>query len=203
MKKKNVVINYCNLLLGIILLFLILTNIELNSTIANFIFPIFVLFLGLFSYKKNTVKQKEKLLFYLPSFVGGFGFYIVIIFFFFISIFGSLFWISEETNKIRIQRCYSPNKIEYCDVYHYPVGAYSGGSGRVSVFLVNKFFPVVRKEVFYEPKAHVWIEDKEDIPYEYFVWENNDNIKIHNSNIINIRGITFYPVTMIKAIRSK
>ena len=68
---------------------------------------------------------------------------------------------------------------------------------------MNKFFPIVRKEVFYEPKAHVWIEGKEGIPYEYFVWEDNDSIKIYKSNIVNIRGIIFYPVAMIKAVRSK
>ena len=203
MKEKSIVINYCNLLLGIILLFLILTNVELNSTIANFIFPLFVLLFGFLSYKKITTKQKGKLLFYLPSFIGGFGFYIVIILFFLINFLGSLFWLNEEINKEKIQRCYSPNKIEYCDAYHYPVGAYSGGSGHVCVFLVNKFFPIVRKEVFYEPKAHVWIEGKEDIPYEYFVWEDNDSIKIYKSNIVNVRGIIFYPVAMIKAVRSK
>ena len=110
MKEKSIVINYCNLLLGIILLFLILTNVELNSTIANFIFPLFVLLFGFLSYKKITTKQKGKLLFYLPSFIGGFGFYIVIILFFLINFLGSLFWINEEINKERIQRCYSPNR---------------------------------------------------------------------------------------------
>ena len=203
MKEKSIVINYCNLLLGIILLFLILTNVELNSTIANFIFPLFVLLFGFLSYKKITTKQKGKLLFYLPSFIGGFGFYIVIILFFLINFLGSLFWINEEINKERIQRCYSPNKIEYCDAYHYPVGAYSGGSGHVCVFLVNKFFPIVRKEVFYEPTAHVWIEGKEDIPYEYFVWEDKDSIKIYKSNIVNVRGIIFYPVAMIKSFADR
>ena len=99
MKEKSIVINYCNLLLGIILLFLILTNVELNSTIANFIFPLFVLLFGFLSYKKITTKQKGKLLFYLPSFIGGFGFYIVIILFFLINFLGSLFWLNEEINK--------------------------------------------------------------------------------------------------------
>ena len=182
-------------------MFLILTDIELNSTVANFIFPMLVVIFGFFSYKKITNRQKGKILFYLPSFVAGVGFYIVIAFMLLFAFLGCLFWFREETGKVRIQRCYSPNKIEYCDVYHYPVGAYSGGSGRVRVFLVNKFFPVIRKEVFYEPKSHIWLEDKDDIPYEYFVWEDNDNIKIYNSKIVNVRGVIFYPASMIQAVR--
>ena len=56
-------------------------------------------------------------------------------------------------------------------------------------------------ETYYIPD--MFFEGKEDIPYEYFVWEDNDSIKIYKSNIVNVRGIIFYPVAMIKAVRSK
>ena len=164
MCKKNFIVNCFNLASGIILLFLLLTDIEFNSTAANFIFPLLVLISGFFSYLKITKNQKGKILFYLPSFAAGFGFYIVVAFLIIFNFSGCFFRLREETGKVRIQRCYSPDKIEYCDAYHYPVGAYSGGTGRVRIFLVNKYFPIVRKEVFYEPNAHVLLEDEDDIP---------------------------------------
>lgn len=202
MGKNNLAADFANLLLGMLLLFLVLTDMEFNSTAANFVFPLFVLIFAFFSYKKITGRRKGTALFYIPSFVGGFGFYAVIIFMFLIDFLGSFFWICEEANKARIQRSCSPDKTEYCDVYHYPVGAYSGGTGRVRVFLVNKFFPIVRREVFYENKAHVSLED-DDIPYEYLAWEDDDNIRLADGKIVNVRGIIFYPMAIIKAVWSR
>lgn len=205
MRKKNVLINCINLIFGISLLFLLLTDIELNSTIANFAFPMCILGFGFFSYKKFTDKQKGKIFFYLPSFIGGFGFYgillLMLLLLFPLSFLGGIFWLTEECAKERIQRIYSPNKIEYCDVYHYPVGAYSGGTGRVRVFLVNKACPIIRREVFYEGTAYICIEDEHDIPYEYCVWKDADNIIIFphgNSIVVNVRGIVFLPAAVIK-----
>ena len=197
--KKSSIINCINLLLGIFLAFLLLTDIELNSTLANFLFPVFVLIFACVSYKKIMEKQKGKILFYLPSFICGFGFCVVIILFLLLNLLGSFFWFSEETHKSRIQKTYSPNKIEYCEVYHYPVGAYSGGTGRDRIFLVNKFFPVLRKEVFYESKSYVWIEDENDIPYDYFSWKDSETIVVGDEEI-DVYEIEFYPAEIIKNI---
>lgn len=204
--RKSIVINYTNLVLGVFLLFLLLTNVELNSTVANFLFPLVVLVFGKISYRKITEPQKRKILFYLPSFVGSICFYAVTILICVFCFVGSVFWVSEEMNKTRIQHCYSPNKIEYCDVYHYPVGAYAGGSGRLRIFLVNKYFPIIRKEVYYESKSY--LEITKDTESEYYTseydiveWEDNNNIKV--GSVINIREISFYPYEIVKYLITK
>ncbi len=207
MRKSNFVVNIINLILGSILLFLISTDIELNSTVANLIFPMIVLIVGIISYRKITDPKRGKIFFYLPSFIGGVGFYIIVSFVFLINFIGCFYMISEEINKVKIQRCYSPNQMEYCDVYHYPVGAYSGGTGRVRVFLLNKYFPIIRQEIFYERTAHILIEDeKNDIPYNYCVWKDTNNIEIYpqgHSTLINVRRITFYPIEILKYLKQK
>ena len=211
MKKleKNIIINFINLFLGLFLFFLFFTNFELNSTIANLLFPMCVFVLGKTSYRKLTKPQKRKILFYLPSYILAIGFYVVKILIGLVFFMGTIFWISEETNKTRIQRCYSPNKTEYCDVYHYPVGAYSGGTGRLRVFLVNKFFPILRKEVYYEGKSHVFVvEDPESEYYtsefDIIEWKDKDNITIFSvENIVNVRKLSFFPYEIIKILCSK
>lgn len=210
MRKTTITtINCINLALGLILLFLLLTDLELNSTIANYLFPIFVLIAGIVSYviiKKGYEKKERKklFLFYLPSFIGVIFFCLsVICFLLFHSFLATMFMIDEEMNKVRIQRSYSPNKTEYCDVYHYPVGAYARGSGRVRVFLVNKYFPFIKKKVLYVKTVDISLDENKKT-YEYLEWKDPDTIVIepnkYEDSSVNIRGICFYPVDFISAV---
>ena len=200
MMNKSIIINCINLFLGIFLFFLFLTNVELNSTIANLLFPMCVLVFGKISYKKSANRQKGKIFFYLPSFIGAIGFYAVKLIICLVFFTSTIFWISEETNKTRIQHSYSPNNMEYCDVYHYPVGAYSGGTGRLRVFLVNRFFPIIRKEIYYESKSYTVVTDNPESEYyenEFHIieWKDKDSIRIFPKGkeiIKNVRKISFF-----------
>lgn len=214
MKKleKNMIINFINLFLGLFLFFLFFTNFELNSTIANLLFPMCVLVFGKISFRKLTKPQKSKILFYLPSYILPIGFYVVKILIGLVFFMSTMFWISEEQNKTRIQRSYSPNKIEYCDVYHYPVGAYSSGAGRLRVFFVNRIFPFVRKELYYESSSHIYIEVTENTEsyytngFDMIEWKDKDNITIFSVGkdyTVNVRKISFFPYEIIKNLNSK
>lgn len=187
--KKNMVLNLVNLFLGIVLAFLLSTNIEFNSTILNLTFPFLVLITGRLCYKKFTSYVKGKILFYLPSFIFGYGFYIAGILIILMNLLGVMFWFSEEMNKEEIQRCWSPNQTEYCEVYHYSVGAYSGGSGRIRVLVINKYFPLIRKEVYYEGKARIFLEEG-DSSFEYVEWKDENTIIISDEEI-DVHNIEF------------
>ncbi|MCR5289504.1 MAG: hypothetical protein K6E51_05890 [Treponema sp.] len=161
-------------------------------------FPFLVLVAAHLSCKRFTPKTKGRLFFYLPSFLCGYGFYILGCILVLLSFMGAFFWFSEESHKVKIQTCYSPNKIEYCEAYHYPVGAYSGGSGRLRVYVINKFVSFLRKEVFYEPKSYIWIEDDtsdEDTSFKYVTWDTNSTIQIYpagQSITINVHSVELY-----------
>ncbi len=196
--NKNMTLNFINLFLGAVLAFLLSTNIEFNSTVLNSVFPFFVLLSGSLCYKKITSRTKGKLLFYLPSFIFGYGFYIAVILVMLLNFTGAAFWFNEEINKEKIQKCRSSNQTEYCEVYHYPVGAYSGGSGRVRVFVINKYFSLIRKEVYYENKAYIFPEDN-DTSFEYAEWKDEDTIIIWDKEI-NVHDIEVYKgVVLISA----
>ena len=203
--KTTVRINKINILLGLFLWFLMLTDLEWNSVIANMVFPLVVFLTALFSYRAATKdadkkKKRRSFWFYVPSFSGAVLYYLFIIVFVFYGFLGCLFWFTEQTHKIKLHRCYSPDRTLYCDMYFYPVGAYSGGTGRVEVYLIPTVFPVLRKDIWYEHKSYI---DPEDTSCVYIRWKDNDTVQMYplgQSEIIKVKGITFYPYELVHSL---
>lgn len=194
--KKFYIILSGNIFLGLLIFLFLTTNLEWNNKIANILFPFIVFAFSFFTikYAKSHFEkpQKHKIIWssILSFLVSGlyFLYYILCItvgFLFF------LFSMSEEHNKVLIQRASSPNNVRYCETYFYPVGAYSGGTGRIRIYCINKFFPLVRKEVYYEPTAHFAYEE-EELPFNFVSWKDNKKILIYQTKEISVCEVVFY-----------
>lgn len=202
---------FFNLFFGFIILLFLITNLEWNSKIANVIFPFIVFSFSIFSIKyakKHFEKhQKRKILFssFISFFVSGiyFVYYIICLtigFLFF------LFSISEEQDKILIQRTFSPDKVYLCETYFYPVGAYASGNGKIRTYSINKFFPIVRKEVYYEYGTHLCFDENDRLSIDFVLWKDNNLILINKYNEIieiNISQIDFYITNFFRYVFSK
>ena len=187
---------FTNVSLGIIIFVFWTSNLEWNNKIANIFFPFIVFIFSIFTIKYSKKhfekKQKHKMTYssILSFIVSGFYF----LYYAFCLTFGFLFFlfsISEEQDKVLIQRISSPNEIRYCETFFYPVGAYSGGTGRIKTYCINKFFPLVRKEVYTESKSYFPYGDV-TLPYNFVIWEDDKTILVYDSLKIDVSKTQFY-----------
>lgn len=165
-----------NLILGILLWFGMFSNYELEYTQGNTLFPIIVGVLGLISlvYSKLKFSGSHSRLFFIPSISGG-TFFLLLRQIMLLPPFmlATMFWQNEQEISSVIQTVYSPNKTRVAEVHFFPVGAYSGGNGRIRVYVKNKWLPLVRREVLYLRVSHA-DEDTES----YLYWVDNRTLFI-------------------------
>jgi len=176
-----------NLILGIALWFGSFTDVSLRGTIPDILFPPFVTVLALITLGALPAEKKKLgVLAYIPSFSGGclyllMGFIMIVPPFTLAFLFGA----SEIADEVRIQQVASPNNLEFADVYFRPVGAYTGGSGRIYIRVVNKFLPFIERDV-YTAKTYTVDEKTTD----YVKWLDNITLYISDTDQqINIGGV--------------
>ena len=191
-----------NLFLGVLLSFFLITNVEWNSIFANIIFPIiaFIIAKKSCSYSKRKFEKNERRkisLACIPSFFISILYFIYYLFFLTIGLLSLMFSISEEQNKIKIQSVHSPNKNYYCEVFFSPVGAYASGTGKLNVYCINTYFPLVRKHIYVENPSYFPIDDV-NLPYEFIQWKNNKIICIAKEAEIDVSKIEVYLYIIIK-----
>ena len=172
--------SFTNLLLGLFLWFLLSSDFCWNNVWMDVLFAPVVGILGWRSYSKfkEGLSQKQKRihrLYFLPSILGGIPYLIVL----FVAIFSPLllataFWVSEEMDKTKIQEVASPDGNKIVEVYFLPVGAYSGGNGRIEVFLKYKWIPFVKRDIFY-----LRVSRADENSRNYVSWV--DDTKLHIS----------------------
>lgn len=191
-----------NLFLGVLLMFFLITNVEWNSILANIIFPIFVFIVAIksCSYAKREFEKNEKqkiTIACIPSFFISILYFMYYLFFLTIGLLSLMFSISEEQHKIKIQSVHSPNKNYYCEVFFSPVGAYAAGTGKLNIYCINTYFPLVRKHVYIEAPSYFPIYEV-NLPYEFIQWKNNKIICIEKQSEIDVSKIEVYLYIIIK-----
>lgn len=197
-----------NLLLGVALWFGSFTDISLRGTIPDILFPPFVAVLALISLGIiPTEKKKFGMLANIPS-VGGGCLYMLMAFIMLAPPFtlAFLFDASEIAGEVRIQQIASPNNINFAEVYFRPVGAYTGGNGRIYIRVVNKYIPVIERDI-YAGKTHTADEKTTN----YVQWLDKNTLYIAETgermSIGNIKSelpsIAFVPIMVAGFIQGQ
>ena len=84
-----------------------------------------------------------------------------------------LFRIDEIKSEVRIQQISSPDNKQIADVYFRPVGAYSGGNGRIYVKVSNKLLPFLERDILY-----LRVSRADENTKNYLEWIDNDTLHI-------------------------
>jgi hypothetical protein len=177
--QKWKVILGVNFALGFLLWFGFFTDYSWAGTIPDILFPPIVAVVGFISLlaARNARSKSKRLasrLSCLPSLIGG-GLYVVlaIILIFPPFTLGLLFAIDELANERLIQQDVSPDGSKVAEVYFRPVGAYSGGNGRIYVRVKYRLLPFVERDVYYLRISHA-----DENTTNYLSWQGNDTIHI-------------------------
>jgi len=114
----------------------------------------------------------------LPSIIGGIPYLILII----LAIvppflLATLFWLDEQSNATLIQKAESPNGAKTVEVYFRPVGAYSGGNGRIEVHLKYTWLPFVKRDIYFVRVTHA-----DENTHDYLSWVDNETLDIPEKN---------------------
>ena len=168
-----------NLLLGIAFWFGFLSDLSLRGTLSDILFPPFILTFAIITLGTlPTEKRKLGRLAYIPSCSGGclsllMGLIMLIPPFTLAFLFG----VSEIKGEVRIQQIASPNNIDFAEVYFRPVGAYTGGSGRIYVRVVNRYMPFIERDI-YAGKTHTADEKTTN----YVRWLDNNTLYVSETD---------------------
>ncbi len=177
--KTGRILLISNIALGRILWFGLCSDYSWNNAWVNVIFPPIVGLIGLVSFFKNrrNLTQKRKrlqTLSYLPSILGGIP-YLVLVVVAIIPPFllATFFWFDEQASATLIQKAESPNETRIAEVYFLPVGAYSGGNGRIEVHLKHKWLPFVKRDVYFARVSHA-----DENTHDYLSWVDDETLYI-------------------------
>jgi hypothetical protein len=89
----------------------------------------------------------------------------------------TMFWTDEQQNATLIQRAPSPDRGQVAEVYFFPVGAYSAGSGRIEVYLKYTGLPWIRREIYNLPVSYA---NKDT--HDYLKWTDSDTLYIREKD---------------------
>ncbi len=163
-----------NLLAGLVLWFLYLTDYSLVGSIADYVFPIVVGIVALGSLLIAWMARRPKwnLLALVPSLVGG-GLAVVLMLLLMLSVLGFLFMADEVLNERLIQTVQSPDRERTALVYFRGVGAYDAGNGRVLVRIRERGLPLLERDVYYEEQSYA-----DSGTRQYVRWVDRDTLTI-------------------------
>ncbi len=177
-----------NLFLGMLLWFAYFTDYSLPGTVIDFLFPPAVAIVSLISLLaagKNTPTKGKRLvsrLSCIPSLIGGCSYTIISILAIPVFMLGFFFAMDELSNETLIQRIASPDGSRIAEVYFRPVGAYSGGNGRISIRVKYRLFPFVERDVYHVGRSYA-----NESTTDYLSWVDNDTLfiseKQHNLSL--------------------
>jgi hypothetical protein len=180
-----------NLTLGAFFWFLDSTDYSLAGTIPDLVFPLCIGFVALISWRKMKIaptptKRRLSRLACLPSLAGA-GLYVLVGIVSVIPPFflGTLFALSELGTETCIQQATSPDGTQTVEVYFRPVGAYSGGNGRIYIRVKDNRLPILERDIFY-----LRVSDATEETSDYLRWVRNDTLYISELN----REVTIEPV---------
>jgi hypothetical protein len=181
MKRKLI---YINIILGVVLWFGYCTDYSLPGTIPDIISPIIVAVVGLISFMIFISDKGFSVIGItssLISLIGGGLFVLLII----VSLIFP-FWLWEVAGEVQVQEVESPNGLSVATVYFRPVGAYTGGNGRIFIRVKYRWFPLVERDVY----AAKTFEEPNN--YDFIEWLDNTTILAKEKNeIVKIGVIKF------------
>jgi hypothetical protein len=180
-----------DLLLGLLLWFGGFTDYSWAGTVADIAYPFVVVVSGLFSLVavvkvSGWGRRLLALLSCVPSLFGGCA-SIILAAILFLPPFtlGTVFMIDEITGEKLIQRAVSADGWRVAEVYFRPVGAYSGGNGRVYIRVKHRLFPLVERDVYYVEVSHA-----DESTSDYLHWKDSDTLYIYEEQReVNVEGI--------------
>lgn len=167
-----------NLILGLCLWFLYCTDYSLAGTVADIVFPPAVAGVALVSMamvkRRRIFPRLFVTLAHLPSIIGG-GLYVLAGFMLLVPPFtlAGLFTLSEVGGETLIDQAVSPDGAQVASVYFRPVGAYSGGSGRIFVRVSPRLLPLIERDVYY-----LRVSSADENTIDYLKWVDNQTIYI-------------------------
>ncbi|MCL6560210.1 MAG: hypothetical protein K6U74_15735 [Firmicutes bacterium] len=168
-----------NLALGLFLWFGYCTDYSWAGIIPDYCYPVLVASVALVSWllRDRHVDERSRhryKLFLMPSLVGGgaalFSALIAVLPPFTL---GFVFALEEVKAEKLIQTVPSPNGAKIADVYFRPVGAYTGGNGRIFVRVRYRRLPFIERDLYYFGRSYA----NEDT-HDYLCWKNNSRILI-------------------------
>ncbi len=186
-----------NLLLGVMIWLFHLTSYSLAGRVGRAIATILPLLASLFAgysiSRLATIKVDGRLklrtlprtlswlLACLPSFVqGGLRILLIVIIILFPPFWlGLMFAVGEQAGLTLIQNLDSPDGTKTARVYFAPVGPYSGGNGRVSVYVRDRNFPFIEQNVYYMSASYYANENTTD----YVSWVDNHSIYVAENDV--------------------
>lgn len=188
-----------NPFLALVLWFLLLTDVEWNGWPMNILFPPLVFAVALRSRPLlRNGAWKRAFLACFPSLLGDALYIAFGVFCCTIGFMATLFSFSEERHKTLWQSELLPGGTVRAEAYFYPVGAYLNGLGRERIFLVNKYFPLFRREVFYDYAVY---SSPKDID-RTFRWKDDDTLLLLGSvddGELDVGHIAVYPAWVLRA----
>ncbi len=178
-RSKNSILLVVNIILGLILWFGLCSDYSWDNVWVNVIFPPIVGIIGLVSFRRNkenlTKNQKRvQTALCLPSMIGGIPYLLLMV----VAVvppflLATLFWFDEQTSGTMIQEIKSPNGMKTAEVYFLPVGAYSGGNGRIEVHLKYKGLPFIKRDVYFARVTYV-----DENTHDYLSWIDDTTLYI-------------------------
>jgi hypothetical protein len=168
-----------NAVLGLLLWLDELTDYQVAGTIPSIVFPFVVGLVALITLLWHGPWSAEHVRWVrfscLPSIVAG---SISLVFALILLIppftLGAMFALSEIGAEKNIQEVISPDGSRRATVLFRPVGAYSGGNGRVYIRVSHTLVPVIERAVYYQRVTQV----ATGAPMEFVKWQDNDTIWI-------------------------
>jgi hypothetical protein len=181
-----------NVLLGLVLWLGLISDLAWASSAANYLFPPLVALLALISWRilrrRRPGGGKRAWLWqglgFAPSLAGGLPYIVLTVVAFippilFVTIMGGLFSVGEHLGAVVIQEAPSPDANKTAVVTFYPVGAYGGGYGHITVDLRLRGLPGVRRNVYYLDDTY----EADGDPQAYVTWLDGHTLHMSEEDV--------------------
>ncbi len=184
--KRTLFLLFISSFVGLLLWVGLFTDYSWSNVWVNVLFAPIVGIIGLIVWlgTRKMAKTASKRWLHLrrlaciPSMLGGLPYLLLIV----VAaippfILATMFWIGEQKDAILIQQELSPDGHRVAEVYLRPVGAYSGGNGRIEVHLKYTWLPFIKRDIYYRPVSYV-----SDSQTDYLQWRDNNTLHLSEDN---------------------
>lgn len=196
---------YINLFLGIILWLGLCTDYSLSGNGLDILLPLVVgclslcVLIAILRHKEMVRNTRYAyLLTCVPSIAGGCLFVIsVIVLFVSGAILGGMFYMAEMSGEQFVEQVKSPDGRYAANIYFRPVGAYTGGNGRILIRVTHRWLPFIEHDVH----THKTFRDPDQVPF--IEWTDNNTINVlDRGGTIKVRWIKFQWPWLIRFFKS-
>ncbi|HWB02886.1 MAG TPA: hypothetical protein VG796_07680 [Verrucomicrobiales bacterium] len=171
-----------NLILGGMLWIGICTDVSWRGTLPDILYPFAVACvaaLALLKGDKGTLPRARRLYKWacMPSIIGC-SITLLSMASVVINPLGLMFRLSEFSSETVIQSAVSPDGTRVADVHFRPVGAYSGGNGRVYVRVHYRWLPFIERDLVYVRRSYA-----DETTHDYLEWRDADTLTFSGDSV--------------------